>query len=120
MQRGRPEPAPDEAEAPSPGGRSIWSGTISFGLVSIPVTLRPAVREGRIALRMLDQDGTPLARRYYCPKDDREVPPEHLVRGYEIEKDKYVVVTDEELESLEPEKSRDIELKRFVPLKPST
>jgi DNA end-binding protein Ku len=76
--------------------------------------LRPAVREGRIALRMLDQDGTPLSRRYYCPKDEREVHPEHLVRGYEIEPEKYVVITDEELASLEPEKSRDIDLRLFV------
>src|SRR5690349_12086854 len=107
MQRGRPERAPDEEEAveSSPGGRSIWSGTISFGLVSIPVTLRPAVREGRIALRMLDQDGTPLARRYYCPNENKDVHPAHLVRGYEVDKDKYVVITDDELESLAPEKS---------------
>ena len=67
MQHGRPEPAPDEESEESPsGGPSIWSGTISFGLVSIPVTLRPAVREGRIALRKLDQtmkSVLPAARR---------------------------------------------------------
>lgn len=115
MQIENPEPAPDEeTEDGAPSGRSIWSGTISFGLVSIPVTLRPAVRENRVALRMLDEDGTPLARRYYCPKDGKEVAPEHLIRGYEIEKDKYVIISDEELESLAPEKSRDIDLRLFV------
>lgn len=109
------EPAPEEADGDASGaGRSMWSGTISFGLVSIPVTLRPAVREGRVSMRMLDQDGTPLARQYYCPKENRQVHPEHLIRGYEIEKDEYVVVTEEELESLEPARSRDIDLRLFV------
>lgn len=95
-------------------GRPLWSGTISFGLVSIPVTMVAAVREGRISLHLLDEDGTPLKRRYYCPKDNREVHPEHILRGYEVAPDQYVVLRDEELESLAPEKSRDIDLRRFV------
>ena len=92
----------------------MWSGTISFGLVSIPVNLFPANRPRRVSLRMLDEDGTPLSRRYYDPETDREIPGERIVRGYEIEPGEYVVITDEELESLEPEKSRDIDLRRFV------
>lgn len=95
--------------------RSMWSGTISFGLVSIPVRLFPANRPSGVSLRMLDDDGTPLARRYYDPETDEEVSRDEIVRGYEIEKDEYVVVTERELESLEPEKSRDIDLRRFVP-----
>lgn len=115
MPREKPKPAPEAVDDDGlPARSSIWSGTISFGLVSIPVMLRPAVREGRLALRMLTEDGTPLARRYYCPADNRDVPSEHIVRGYEIDESKYVVVTDEELESLEPEKSRDIDLRLFV------
>jgi DNA end-binding protein Ku len=94
--------------------RSFWSGTISFGLVSVPVNLFPANRSGGVSLRMLDEDGTPLARRYYDPETDREVPSDRLVRGYEIEKDEFVVVTDAELEALEPEKTREIDLRRFV------
>lgn len=94
--------------------RSVWSGTISFGLVSIPVTLFPANRSTGVSLRMLDSDGTPLSRRYYDPETDEEVPRDEIVRGYEIEKDEYVVVTDEELNAVEPEKSRDIDLRRFV------
>jgi DNA end-binding protein Ku len=97
-----------------PAIRPFWSGTITFGLVSVPVHLYPAVRRGGMALRMLDADGTPLARRYYCPEHGREVPPEEIVRGYEIDKERYVVVEDHELEALTPRKSRDIDLTRFV------
>lgn len=92
----------------------FWSGTITFGLVSVPVHLYPAARRGEMPLRMLDADGTPLTRRYYCPEHEREIPPEEIVRGYEIDKDRYVVVEDSELEALAPRKSRDIDLTRFV------
>lgn len=94
--------------------RSVWAGTISFGLVSIPVMLFPANRSSGVSLRMLDRDGTPLARRYYDPETDEEVSLDQIVRGYEIEKDQFVTVTEEELEAVEPEKSRDIDLRRFV------
>ena len=94
--------------------RAFWSGTISFGLVSIPVNLFSANRPRGVSLRMLSPDGTPLSRRYYDPETEREVPSDALVRGYEIEKDEYVVVSDEELESLAPEKTRDIDLRVFV------
>lgn len=94
--------------------RAFWSGTISFGLVSIPVNLFAATRSQRVSLRMLAPDGTPLSRRYYDPETDREVPRERIVRGYEVDTDEFVVVTDEELEALEPEKTRDIDLRRFV------
>lgn len=93
--------------------RSFWSGTLSFGLVSIPVTLLPAQRSSRGALRFVDADGTPLARRYYSPASEKEVDSDHLVRGREV-KNKLVVVTDEELEALAPKKSREIELVQFV------
>lgn len=94
--------------------RATWSGTLSFGLVSIPVYLLPATRPRRVSLRMLDDDGTPLSRRYYDPVTDREVSRDQLVRGYEIAEDEFVVVSAEELEALEPEKSRDIDLRQFV------
>ena len=64
---------------------------------------------------MLSADGEPLSRRYYSEKTERELDPDQMVRGYEIDKDKFVVITDEELERLAPEKTRDIDLKRFVP-----
>jgi len=64
---------------------------------------------------MLGPDGQPLARKYFSQKTEKDLDADETVRGYEIEKGKYVVITDEELERLEPEKSRDIDLKRFVP-----
>ncbi|HEY3246569.1 MAG TPA: Ku protein [Phycisphaerae bacterium] len=103
-----------EKEEAKQTSRAFWSGTITFGLVSVPVNLFPAVRSGGVHFRMLDQDGTPLRRQYFGPKEDRPVGPDELVRGYEIAPDEYVVVTDEELESLEPRKSHDIDLRAFV------
>jgi DNA end-binding protein Ku len=106
---------PDEDHAPR-APRALWSGSIAFGLVSIPVSLLAAIRPSRTALRMVDRDGTPLVQRYLCSREDRVLQNDEIVRGYEIEKDHYVVVSDEELEALAPEQSREIDLKRFVPL----
>lgn len=96
------------------GVRPFWSGTLTFGLVSVPVNLFPATRSNRASLRMLGPGGEPLARRYYSQKTERDLDADEIVRGYEIEKDKFVVVTDDELERLAPEKTRDIDLKLFV------
>lgn len=94
--------------------RSFWSGTLSFGLVSIPVDLLPAQRSAEGSLRLLDADGTPLVRRYFCPSEEKQLEPEDLVHGYELGKGKVVVLTDQELEALAPKKSREIDLRRFV------
>jgi DNA end-binding protein Ku len=106
---------PDAEEVRELRARAFWSGTITFGLVSIPVNLFPGSRDQGVAFRMLDENGTPLQRRYFCEKQNREVDWEEIARGYEISKGKYVVITDDELEALEPKKSRDIDLRRFVP-----
>lgn len=104
-----------EAEDLGTGIRPFWSGTITFGLVSVPVALFPANRpRGRVGLRMVTGDGVPLERRYVCSKEDKELDWEEIVRGYEVKKGKFVVVTDEELEAVEPRKSRDIDLRLFV------
>ncbi|MFY9570426.1 MAG: Ku protein, partial [Blastocatellia bacterium] len=94
--------------------RPFWSGTITFGLVSVPVDLYPANRSDGGSLRMLGPNGMPLARRYYSPETGRDLDDDQMVRGYPVSKKKYVVVTDEELERLAPEKTRDIDLRRFV------
>src|ERR1051325_1163509 len=96
--------------------RPFWSGTLTFGLVSVPVDLYPGNRSNRASLRMLGPEGEPLSRRYFSEKTGRDLDDDEMIRGYEIEKDKFVVVTDEELERLAPEQSRDIDLRRFVPL----
>lgn len=108
---------PDEREEKGErrGNRALWSGMLSFGLVSIPVDLYPATRAGGAPLRLLDEDGTPLHRRYYCPEDEGEVPNEHLVLGYELGDGRYVTVTDEELKEVDPKKSREIDLRSFAP-----
>lgn len=64
---------------------------------------------------MLGPEGEPLSRKYYSEKTEKDLDADEMVRGYEIEKGKYVVISDEELERLAPEKTRDIDLKRFVP-----
>jgi DNA end-binding protein Ku len=88
---------------------------LTFGLVSVPVNLFPANKSSRAPLRMLSPEGEPLARKYFTEKTERQLDADEMVRGYEIDKGKYIVVTDEELDRLAPEKSRDIDLKIFVP-----
>ena len=107
---------PKQPEAHSSFVRGFWSGNLSFGLVSIPVSLITAQRSNRVSLRMLAPDGTQLKRRYFCPTDNVALDNRDIVRGYEVEKDRFVVVTDEELEALMPKLSQEIDLTRFVPL----
>lgn len=94
--------------------RSFWSGTISFGLVSVPVSLFVATRSSRVSLRMVDRDGTPLRRVYFCSREEEPLTRDDLVRGYEVAKDRFVVVEDDELTAIAPEKSQEIDLQRFV------
>lgn len=74
----------------------------------------PGNRSDRAPLRMLSPDGVPLSRRYYSAETGRDLEDEQMTRGYEIKKGDYVVVSDEELEKLAPDKSRDIDMRRFV------
>jgi DNA end-binding protein Ku len=108
--------AADNGDAVARSARPFWSGTLTFGLVSVPVDLYPGNRSNRAPLRMLGPEGDPLARRYYSQKSGNDLDDEDMVRGFEYDKDHYVIVTDEELERLAPEQSRDIDLRRFVPL----
>jgi DNA end-binding protein Ku len=110
-------PAKEEKEREA-ARHGIWTGTISFSLVAIPVHLVNAVEPGRVAFRMLHRkDYAPLMRRMYCPAEGKIVPPEEIIRGYELAPDKYITMTDEELESLSPERSRTIEILEFIDLK---
>lgn len=97
--------------------RPIWSGTITFGLVNIPVKLHTAVREQRISFHMLhDQDGVRLRRKMICPAENKEVHPEHIVKGYEIHKNQYVIVTPDDLQACGPKSTKTIEITDFVDL----
>jgi len=109
----QPSSSPGDERA----AHGIWSGTISFSLVAIPVQLVKAVEPGRVSFRLLhDKDYSPLARRMFCPREEAPVPPEEIIRGFEIGPGKYLAVTDEELESVSPERSRTIEIVDFIDL----
>jgi DNA end-binding protein Ku len=82
--------------------------------VNVPVNLFPAAHIERVPLRMLSADGTTLSRRYYSEESGKDLEDHEMIRGYEIDKDKYVTITDDELDKLSPDKSRDIDLRRFV------
>jgi DNA end-binding protein Ku len=112
-QNGGSQEAAESAGAPV---RSMWSGTITFGLVSIPVDLLSAVRPRQTAMKLVDKSGHALGREYRCSKEDKELDNDELVRGYETDDGKMIVITDEEFESVAPEMSGDIELRGFVPL----
>ena len=104
-------------KAAAPSSRPAWTGAISFGLVTIPVKLFTAVREQRIAFRSLhDQDKVPLKQKLVCPADGKDVHPEHIVKGFEIEKDRFVIVRQEEIEAAAPKASKAIEIQDFVSL----
>lgn len=95
----------------------MWNGTISFSLVAIPVRLVKAVKPGRISFRTLHRtDYSPLARRMFCPEHEQLVPPDEIIRGYELAPGRYLPITDEELESVSPERSRTIEIIDFIDL----
>ncbi len=97
--------------------RAIWSGAISFGLVNIPVKLYSAVNRKTVRFHQLDkEDGKRIKQKRVRPDSDEEVPYENLVKGYEIAPDRYVVVTPEELEGVEPKKTRTIQIEDFVGL----
>jgi DNA end-binding protein Ku len=93
---------------------ALWSGSLSFGLVNVPVLLFPATRHPGVRLRLLSPGGSLLERRFYCPRDGKELGPDEMVKGYELEDGSYILVTDSELEALEPEKSLTIDLQAFV------
>lgn len=97
--------------------RAIWSGAISFGLVNIPIKLYAAVREHSIRLHMLTPDGEcRLRRKLYCPETGEEYDFKEAARGYEIAPDQYVILREEERESVEPESGRTIDITDFVSL----
>lgn len=97
--------------------RAIWSGSISFGLVNIPVKLYSAVVDMGVHFHMLhEKDGVRVRQQLVCPLDDEKVERDEVVKGYEIEPDQYVTVTSEELKDLAPKASRTIEILDFVGL----
>jgi DNA end-binding protein Ku len=100
--------------------RTIWNGSISFGLVSIPVGMalatKPAARQSDVSFRMLHREClTPIKNKRWCPEHDREVSNDEIVKGWEVAKGQFVVVEEADLEALSTaDDSRTIEITRFV------
>jgi DNA end-binding protein Ku len=95
--------------------RALWSGSISFGLVNIPVKLFSAVSHKEVRFHMLhDADGARINLKRFCSVENVEVPYEHVVKGYEISRGRYVKVTPEELEAADPKGAHTVEIQDFV------
>jgi DNA end-binding protein Ku len=95
----------------------MWKGAISFGLVTIPVAVYPATEERSLKFNQLhDEDMGRIRYKRVCAVDGEEVDYEHIVKGYEVEKDRYVVLTDDDLDAVPVESSRAIDIQQFVDL----
>jgi DNA end-binding protein Ku len=95
--------------------RATWTGSISFGLINVPVRLYPATRSKDVRFNQLHaKDGSRIRQRKVCEAENAEVPQDEIVRGFEISKGTYVTITDEELEAMKPESSHSVELEEFV------
>src|SRR5207245_10755640 len=105
---------PEEA---SMAARSIASGTISFGLVSIPVRVYVATQSQQVSFNLLHEKcGTRIRQQVYCPHCERVVERNELVKGYQFERERYVTFTDPELRAVEAAASPTIDIHEFVPL----
>jgi DNA end-binding protein Ku len=97
--------------------RAIWSGSISFGLVNIPVKLYTAVSRKNVAFHQIDsRTGSRIKQRRVSAVDGEEVPYDQIVKGYELSSGEYVTISDEELSALDPEAVRTIDIEEFVDL----
>ena len=93
----------------------MWSGSIAFGLVNIPIKMYTAVQPKDVHFHQLhDADGVRIEQKRVCPADHEEVPYEHIVKGYEISKGRYVVIKPEELKALDPHATGTIDIERFI------
>ena len=110
-----PKPHPDEPVHTGKAGRPFWSGSITIGLVNVPVRLHTMVRDRSFSFRLLHrEDGQPLRYDRVCTKDGRVVPWADTVKGYEVRKGEYVVFEPEELKAVMPESDRKIRIEKFV------
>lgn len=95
--------------------RAIWKGSVAFGLVNVPVELHPAVREHRPRFRLLHvKDESPVEYQRVCRKEGKPVASEDLVKGYEVERGRYVILTKEDFETAALERSRTVDILDFV------
>jgi DNA end-binding protein Ku len=96
---------------------TVWKGYVSFGLISVPIRLFVAAREEHVSFNQIHKEcGTRVKQQLYCPTDQRVVERSELAKGYPVDKDTYVLVTEDELKSLEAESSESMEIQQFVQL----
>jgi len=94
---------------------SVWKGQLTFGLVSMPVRLHTAARSESISFNQLHKtDGSRIKQMIYCQAEDKPIPRTEIVKGYEYEKDRYVVIEDEEIKKVAPKTARIMEIQEFV------
>jgi DNA end-binding protein Ku len=97
--------------------RTIWNGSISFGLVNIPIGLALATQREDVSFRTLHREcGTPIKQKRWCPFHEREVEADELVKGWEVAKGEFVLVEDSDLEAVALQRSQAIDILRFVKL----
>jgi DNA end-binding protein Ku len=97
--------------------RTIWNGSISFGLVNIPIGLALATQRSDVSFRTLHREcGTPIKQKRYCPFHERDVEADELVKGWEVAKGEFVVVEEADLEAVALQRSQSIDILRFVEL----
>jgi len=95
--------------------RAIWKGNISFALVSIPISLFSATRRNELSFHYLHKkDMSPVSYKRFCDTEDTEVPWEEITRGYEFEKERYIEITDEDLDKADVELTKTIQIQEFV------
>ncbi|HEY5192513.1 MAG TPA: Ku protein [Solirubrobacteraceae bacterium] len=95
--------------------RSLWSGSVSFGLVNVPVQLYSAVRDRGVHFKQLHEpDGSPIETRRVCAHDEKEVPWDEIAKGYELDDGRWVLLSDADLDAAAPRKSHTIDIESFV------
>ena len=94
---------------------SVWSGYLTFGLISMPVRLFSGARSSGISFNMLHRDDLQrVKQQYYCPADNRVVERNEIVKGYEFRKGEYIVIEPEEIKKIEPQTAKTMEILEFV------
>ena len=97
------------------GGRSIWKGSISFGLVNIPIKLYTITDyKDEYTFNQLDKEGHKIQYKKWCPIEQREIPYSEIKKGYEISKDKYILIEKEDLEKIKAKTTKTIDIKEFI------
>ncbi len=94
--------------------KAIWKGSISFGLVSIPVKVYPAIREKIVKFRNLDKEGHPIRHKNWCPVCNKEIPNDEIKKGFEISKGKFIIIEKNDLEKLRLKTTKTLEIQEFV------